>query len=73
MWTWIYRIIAAVLAMMGAAVLDAAARAWREGADTLSQVFGPAAMVLIVLMAIILLISAVLILASPAARRSPPR
>ena len=73
MWPWIYRIIAAVLALTGAALLAAAERALREvgrhAGEWAVQIGAPAALAAGAA-ALILILFALVILASPAGRAS---
>ena len=68
MWSWIYRAIAALLALVGGAVLTLVGRALDSGARQLSLVVGEAALVLIAALASSMLVAAIMILWSPASR-----
>ncbi|MBV9994559.1 MAG: hypothetical protein JO127_05035 [Caulobacteraceae bacterium] len=67
MWSWIYRIIAAALAAMGAGLLDRVLGAAKAKAQALALSYGEDLRVAAGL-ALVLLISAALILIGPAAR-----
>lgn len=76
MWPWIYRIIAAVLALVGTALLAAAGQALREvgrhAGEWVVQIGAPVALAS-GLIALVLILFALLILASPAGRPSARR
>lgn len=67
MWTWIMRLISALLAAVGAGILALTVRALRDGFERVVAVGLP---VLGACAALILIITAVVIAASPAARPS---
>lgn len=73
MWPWIYRIIAALLALLGAALFAIALKSLRAGAQIAIEVMGEGARLIALATAVLLLLSAVLILMSPASRRGPRR
>ena len=68
MWSWIYRIIAALLALVGGTALTFVARALESRAHQLSLVFGQAALLLTAFVASALLVASVMIVISPANR-----
>jgi hypothetical protein len=72
MWSWIYRIIAALLAAVGTAMLSVAYEALRDGAHRLLDALGFSFIVSAGVVAVILLACAGMIAMSPASR-SPPR
>lgn len=73
MWPWIYRVIAAALALAGAALLSLAGRALREAGrhagEWVVQIGAPAALAS-GLLALVLIVFALILLASPAGRPS---
>lgn len=76
MWPWIYRIIAALLALIGAGVLAALGRALHRvsrHAGALVVQFGEPVALAAGLAALVLIVSAAFILAGPAGRHSPRR
>jgi len=70
MWPWALRIIAALLAMGGAAVLGALARDVQSQTHNLVVLLSPSAAAIL---AVLLLVSAAIIVASPPARPTKPR
>jgi len=70
MWSWIYRIIAALLAAVGTAMLSVAYQALRDSAHRLLDAVGFSFVVTAGLAAVIVLVCAAMIAMSPASR--PP-
>ncbi|MFI4933581.1 MAG: hypothetical protein ACHP7N_03100 [Caulobacterales bacterium] len=71
MWQWIYRLIAALLALMGAGLVTLIGRALSDAGRQASAMvlhLGPRVLALEAVVAAILILSAALILASPAGR-----
>jgi hypothetical protein len=68
MWSWIYRIIAALLALVGGSGLTIVARGFQNQAHQISLVFGQSALLLVVMVASALLAASVMILISPTRR-----
>jgi hypothetical protein len=74
MWPWIYRIIAALLAIMGAGILAAVGRGLHrisQHAGALVVEFGTLVAFLAGVAALILIVSAALIVTSPNGRLNP--
>ena len=73
MWVWIYRIIAAMLAFGGAALLSAAWEEFRGRALQLAASLGGGLVLVTIALASIMLTSAIMILISPPNRPSAHR
>lgn len=70
MWSWIYRIIAALLALIGSATLTFVGRALESEAYRVSLVLGRAALWLTAAAASAMLLASIVLLLSPASRRT---
>lgn len=70
MWPWILRMIAALLAMGGAAMLGALVRGLQSETHRLTVLLSPGAAAIL---ALVLLVSASIVVASPAARPTQSR
>lgn len=73
MWPWILRMIAALLAFIGTAVLGTLFRGLQSETHRLTVLLSPGATLIATILALILFVSAVLIVASPPARPAQPR
>jgi hypothetical protein len=69
MWFWIYRLIAALLALAGTALVSLLARVLGDGAHRIAIAIGPGLVVLTGLLAALLFAAAFLIVARPIDRR----
>jgi hypothetical protein len=72
MWFWIYRIVAALLALAGSAVLAFLGQAAMSQAHEITIVFGQAAFIALLALASSMLTACVMILISPASRGDAP-